>query len=315
MGASTALELSAASNESRSGPKTVLSISKDDLIPKEDRNDSKEDKAYNDFYISLMYYNSHRDELFYVDNADYQTVRSIRFHVAPAVDNRRGLVNVYKNSSLLHPVHYMEYMRDTDTLLLLLSGSKHLVVLTRSGEGRSNDEWREANRLLIKEGYYKICCALSDSRVLFGRPDLDYMELFRVESGPRITHVHRIYLPESYSNFVATGAGETLVAMAYKESVSVNHLCGDHLKEISRIQSSDCCNVLSLGDRLLVSESNASTNSHVIVELVLNGTILERRRELDLTRAHTELECWCAVGNELAIYDSNSQQLVLYSFD
>ena len=140
------------------------------------------------------------------------------------------------------------------------------------------------------------------------------MELFRVESGPRITHVQRIYLPESYSNFVAVAGGETLVAMAYEDSVSVNRLCGDHLKEISRIQSSDC-NVLSLADRLLVSESNASTNSYVIVELVLNGTILERRRELDLTRTHIDLECWCAVDNELAIFDSNSQQLVLYWFD
>ena len=66
---------------------------------------------------------------------------------------------------------------------------------------------------------------------------------------------------------------------------------------------------------LPVSESNASTNSYVIIELVLNGTTLERRRELDLTRTHIDLECWCAVDNELAIYDSNSQQLVLYSFD
>ena len=115
-------------------------------------NDSKEDKVYDDFYIKLMYYNSHRDELFFVDNAKYQTVRSIRVHG----DKRRELVNVYKNSSLLHRVHYMEYMRDSDTLFLLLSGSKHLVVLTRSGEGSSGDEWREADRLLIKEGYYKI---------------------------------------------------------------------------------------------------------------------------------------------------------------
>ena len=296
---------SAASNESRSLLKIVLSISKEDLFPKEDLNDCKEYNVYNvyDDFISLMYYNSHCDELFYLTNADYQTVRSIRLHG----DNRRELVTVYKNSSVLHPVHYMEYMRDSDTLPLLLSESKHLVVLTRSGEGRIGDEWREAERLLIKEGYYEICCALCDSRVLFGRAGLDYMELFRVESDPRITHVQHIYLPESYSNFVAIGAGETLVAMAYKDSVSVNRLCGDHLKEISRIQSSDCCNVLSLADRLLVEESRASTKSHVIVELVLNGTVFERRRELDLTRARIDLECRCAVGNELAIYDGNSQ--------
>ena len=82
-----------------------------------------------------------------------------------------------------------------------------------------------------------IICALSDSRVLIGEYDSTYMELFRVESGPRIARVHRIHVPEQYNWFSATCGSDTLVAMSYDDkSVRVHRLRGDRLEELARIQ-------------------------------------------------------------------------------
>ena len=48
------------------------------------------------------------------------------------------------------------------------------------------------------------------------------MELFRVESGPRIALVHRIHVLEVYHWFSATCGSDTLVAMTYfDQSVGV----------------------------------------------------------------------------------------------
>ena len=309
------MAISAASSESRSRPKIRFSISKYDLIHNEDLDNFNRDKVYERFQIWGMCYISHRDELFYVDYSSQSVVRS--FHVNEKLTG----VDVFENSS---DVICMCYMSDSDSLVLV-SEAKHLVLLTRS----SRNEWQEADRLKIKnkddrfEVIYRtpICYALSDSRVLFGRSGftLKYMELFRVESGSRITFVNRIKLPESYSDFSVSGSGQELVAVSYKDTVRVNRLCGDRLEEISRIQfrfspGTQNVTLLWLADRLIINEYNDSTQSNVLVELEVSGSGLERRRELDLDLARIELFCWCAVGNELAIYDLYFNGLVLYSF-
>ena len=48
-------------------------------------------------FNSGMCYNSHRDELFYLDYGNRCIVHSIHFHG----NNRRKLVNVFKNESLI----------------------------------------------------------------------------------------------------------------------------------------------------------------------------------------------------------------------
>ena len=303
MDASVALEL-----KSRSRPKIVLSISKDDLIHDKDRY-SNFNKNYDRYYISMMCYNSLRDELFFVDYADSSMVRSTRLR-----DDQRETVNVFdfEDGDSYGEVSGFCYISDSDTLVLILE-SNHLVVLTRIEKGRSSDEWQEADDELIGS----ICCAVSDSRMLVGTSNDSYMELFRVESGPRVTLLHRINVPEIYYDFSVSGSGEELVAVLYKNSVCVNRLCHNRLEEISRIQLSSR-NLLWLGDRLLVTEhiDSHDDDSDVVVELEVRGTRLERRRELlDLNYARIYFNCWCAVGNELAIFDDNMQALVLYSFD
>ena len=313
------MALAAASTASFSRPKIVVSISKGKLIHYEDR---YEDKVYDTFYIKAMCYNSVRDELFYVDNVDHCMLRLIHLHR----DRRLELVNVFEVESR---VICVSYMHDSDTLLLVLN-NQYFMVLTRNRLDRNQDEcsdnkyeWQEADRLkiidedihLYSNNYEQpICYIINDSRVLFGRSKFTYMKLFCVESGSHIKFVNLFNMPEIYYNFSVSGSGHELMAVSYKDSMRVNRLCGDHLEEISRIQFSPS-NLMWLADRLLVEEYRSSTKSNVVVELEVIGTRLERHRDLlDLTYARIHLHCWCPVGNELAIFDMNKQDLILYSF-
>ena len=88
-------------------------------------------------------------------------------------------------------------MSDADTLLVfsvelgpLGKRANWLVALSRN-----DSEWRQAQRVQT-DGKGWSSCSLSDSRVLVGQWRSTYMELFRVESGPHIAHVHRIHVPE-----------------------------------------------------------------------------------------------------------------------
>ena len=149
------------------------------------------------------------------------------------------------------------HMSDSDTLLVC-SGEEGpdgnwanwLVALSRNGS-----EWREAQRMQTGgDGW--ICCVLTDSRVLIGN-NSTYMELFRVESGPRVARVHRIHVPEQYDWFSATSGSDTLVAMTFQnpdQSVRVHRLRGDRLEELARIRLECSDRFLWLADRLLVAE-------------------------------------------------------------
>ena len=139
-----------------------------------------------------MSYNSARDELFLADH-DNNVVRAMRVR-----DNGGHLRDVYRAPHDTSPIiRSVCHMSDSDTLLVCSTErgpdgkkAKWLVALSRNGS-----EWREAHRVQT-DGMGWISCALSDSRVLIGDAASTYMELFRVESGPRIARVHRIHVPE-----------------------------------------------------------------------------------------------------------------------
>ena len=183
-----------------------------------------------------------------------------------------------------------------------------LVALSCNGS-----EWREAHRVETGEG--RICCSLSDSRVLIGIYST-YMELFRVKSGPRIARVHRIHVPEEYNWFSATCGIDTIVAMSYKnQSVRVHRLRGDRLEELARIQLKAPNNLLWLADRLLVAEYDNHKKSHyAVIELEVSDTRLERRRELIAISQNINVCRFCAVNDGLAIFDDKSKDILLYSF-
>ena len=182
--------------------------------------------------------------------------------------------------------------------------------------------WNEAHRVQL-DAEQSECCALSDSRALVGGRNSDYLELFRVESGPRIARVHRICVNEKYERFAATSGSDTLVAMSYSDnslrSMRVHRLCGDQMEKLACTQinahSYRQCAILWLADRLLVGEYNEDTRSDFIAEFEVSGRRLERRRELVAASDRVELNSVCAPDNGLAIFDNCMGDLLLYSFD
>ena len=264
----------------------------------------------NDPNIEGMSYNSARDELFLAD-WNNRVVRAMRVR-----DDAGDLRDVYRAPHDTDPyVLSVCHMSDSDTLLVCSNenGAKWLVALSRNGS-----EWREAQRVQT-DGIGDISCALSDSRVLIGyggSPSfLPYMELFRVESGPRIARVHRIHVPEQYHSFSATCGSDTLVAMSYDDrSVRVHRLRGDRLEELAHIQLKSPDRLLWLADRLLVADYDSQKDSHAVIELEVSDTRLQRRRELIATSDNINVQRLCAVNDGVAIFDRNSRDILHYSF-
>ena len=234
-------------------------------------------------------------------------------------DNAVDLLDVYKvsadNENTTPIICSVCHMRDTDTLLVcsvevsMTSSNQWLVALSRNGS-----DWSEAHRVQI-QGTGKLCgsFALSDSRVLVGEYGSMYMELFRVESGPRVAHISRIQLLEHYLDFSATSGSDTLVATCFKTDkwVRVYRLLGDRLEELSRIRfkKKEPYALLWLDDRiLLVATQNADSSTIIALELV--GTQLKRRHKFNPCNVYR----WCAANNGLAIVEFPSQDLLHFSF-
>ena len=283
----------------------------------------------NNPYIAGMSYNSARDELFLVDDKN-KVVRTVRVR-----DNAGDLRDVYRAPQDSLPyIHSVCHMSDSDTLLVC-SGelgpdrnyANWLVALSRNGS-----EWREAQRVQT-DGMGQISCALSDSRVLIGDWEstmYEYMELFRVESGPRIARVHRIHMPEECYTFSATCGSDTLVAMTfskypdtvggsfgksvYRNTVRVHRLHGDRLEELARIQLKWPHRLLWLADRLLVADFDREKQSHAVIELEVIDMRLERCRELIATSEKIDVHRFCEVNDGLAILNWNSRDILHYSF-
>ena len=247
--------------------------------------------AKNDPDIWGMSYNSARDELFFAD-----------WYNRLVFDNSGDLRDVYKGTA--HDksqfVYSVCHMSDSDTMLVCSGeniGNKWLVALSRNGS-----EWREAHRVQTDGSGYISSAALSDSRVLIGEWSSTYMELFRVESGPRIARVHRIHVPQMYFWFSAMCNSDTLVAMAFQDkSVRVHRLRGDRLEKLALIQLKQPSLLQWLADRLLVADFDREKRLHAVIELEVSDTRLERRRELIATSKNIHVRSWCAVDDGLAI--------------
>ena len=265
-----------------------------------------------------MSYNSARDELFLADYAN-NVVRAMRVR-----DNAGDLRDVYRGPhDAFSQIWSVCHMSDSDTLLVCssehlldLKVANWLVALSRNGS-----EWRAAQRVQI-DGMGEISCALSDSRVLIGQYNNTNMDLFRVESGPRIASLHRIHVPERYEWFSAMCGSDTLVAMSYPmrlnsdnyKYVRVHRLRGDRLEEIARIQLRMPDSLLWLADRLLVADYDGKKQSDAVLEFEVSDTRLERRRELMTTSENILVCSLCAVNDGLAILDRNSTDILHYSF-
>ena len=268
----------------------------------------------NDPEILGISYNSANDELFLADCMN-KVVRAM-----PLRNNAGDLREVYTAPHDMSPdLSSVCHVSDSDTLLVCSSESvldqksvNWLAALSRNGS-----LWRETHRVQTEGKCWNImiCCALSDSRVLIGMWDSTYMELFRLESGPRIARLHCIYVPEKYNWFSATCSSDTLVAMSYEDqSVHVHRLVGDKLEELTSTLMNNPYKLLWLADRLIVPELEEHNESHTVSMLQMSGTGLERLRKLISTSENILGESWCVVNDGFAIFDLNSKDILLYSF-
>ena len=240
------------SRESRESRLKLMSrIPRDNLL--RDDEDDRDER----FTISMMTYNSVDEELFFVNGLDDSLV-STGLHIGDPSD-------VYNDLTVFSMCH----VSDPNTLLVCsnANGFSWILALVR-GHECDWPAWHEVHRMQTDKKA-SICCTLSDSRVLVGKRDSAYMELFRVNSGPRIAFVHRIHVYDKYMSFSATNGSDTLVAMSYSDqSVHVHRLCGYLLEELSRVQLEQSFEyeLLWLGDRLAVVEFNKDTRSHLVTE-------------------------------------------------
>ena len=259
-----------------------------------------------------MSYNSGRDELFLADGNN-KVVRAMRLR-----DNAGDLHEVYRpphDTSTFLLLKSVCHMSDSDTLLMC-SGEEGLNRSWLVALSRNSSEWREAQRVQT-DGEEWISCALSDSQVLIGVFRSRYMELFYVDSGPRIASLHLIHVPERYDWFSATCGSDTPVAMSYSYSnhlVRVHWLRGDRLEELARIQLKRPDRLLWLADRLLVADFDENNKSHAVIELEVSDTRFKRRRELIATSENIRVRSLCAVNDGLAIFDYNTDNILHYSF-
>ena len=257
--------------------------------------------------ISGMSYNSARDELFLADNVN-EVVHSMRVR-----DNAGDLCDVYTTPLVYSVCH----MSDSDTLLVCSGNegpdrnwAKWLVALRRNGSS-----WRVVQRVQTDISGH-LSFPLSGSRLLIGEPVSKRMELFRVESGPRISRVHCIHVPEEYAYFSATCDSDTRVAMTYSSpdnSVRVHRLLDDRLEEIARIGLKEPWSLLWLADRLVVADFDNDKKSHALIELKVSDTRLERRCELFPSSENIYVHKLCAVNDGLAMFNSNSKDILLIS--
>lgn len=259
-----------------------------------------------------MSYNATNDELFLADRNN-KVVRAVRLS-----DNPSDLHDVHRVPS--GTVTSVCHMSVSDTLLVCTSeqNKRWLVALSRSGSW-----WREAQRVEIETEVTEpmISCALNDSRVLVGQYSAKYLELFRIENGPRIAHVQHIALSEEYTYFFAKETYESgvLVAMSYshKNEVRVHRLSGDTLEEIARTRVKNPRELEWLSDRVIATELHQEVppnGANSVTELEVVDTQLDRSSQLFAPDEGFYVQRWCALNDGLAITNEYTKDILIYKF-
>lgn len=72
--------------------------------------------------------------------------------------------------------------------------------------------------------------------------------------------------------------------------------------------------LLWLSARLFVIEVHTDRDLGAVVELEVSGTRLERRRTLIATDERIDVRSWCAVDDQIAVFDFNSRAILKCKF-
>lgn len=116
---------------------------------------------------------------------------------------------------------------------------------------------------------------------------------------------HRNWVVQVFS---ATCSTETLVATSVSNYVHVHRLKENRLELREKIRLNDPYYLLYVLDRLLATEWDNGTDS--VTEVSLR---LERHRQLISPSERIRVLSWCALNDGIAIFDSTSRDMLLYS--
>lgn len=200
------------------------------------------------------------------------------------------------------------YLTEAHTLLVGDTSSLRSLLVKQ----RKANTWRESVTVPM-EWPPDILCALGGARVLCGSGYSKHMTLYQVETGGNIKMLHKVRVDEEFASFAATTRGtDTLVAMSLTNSVRLHRLIYHQLKELSRIALNEPSLLLWTGETLLAAVRKESISAHSVLTLELKNNQLTRRRQLQTEPERISINCWCLMGDQLALFDDHSLRILVY---
>lgn len=280
-----------------------------------------------DFPPALCY-DAATDELF-VAAPPNRTVHVL----SPATADSR-LRPVYKAPAPAEPSSVC-LVRHTGTLVIAYLPNENrrgilqfsLVALSRNAQLK----WQQQSELdvNVNMGDYvcwgsTLCeCDSSGSAVLFGAHWSKQLVVVKLSPAHRLTQLRELQTPEAYLNVSAAVVNaRTIVALSLRTHVvTINRLLDDRLEEISQMGIDLLWGVvLWSGEHLLLAEWTGDAEGRCtrfiksprIVELGASRTPLARASEL-LRDEEVYLTTWCAGGERVFVWDTKSNNILVYS--
>ena len=221
---------------------------------------------------------------------------------------------VYESIALRH-VHHVAYDAHTDTLLLLMRtpNAEYLQLVSLPRNAR---EWVEVQRLDTAPRGFNFHMALCDSRVLLIGGIEDTLSVFNVSASHILHDAGRLHLQSRAYGLACSGrGGDTLVALSYRSSVSLQRLASLplRLEQLASAYFTHPQDLLFRGDLLLVAPWNSITRTDVIASLRVSGNAFTEQRVLLDAQAGVIYFQWAIAGDRLVLSNWNDDLLV-YNF-
>lgn len=214
----------------------------------------------------------------------------------------------------------------TDTLLIAkwvagVDGGMYWLLSLRSGQ----HEWSEVHRVQTSttrtsSPSWAGLSLLCNSHVFFGSGERrDRLREFEVNAEHSLRSLGTIQLANEFREFACTRDGnDTLVALShFDRTVSLHRLVALRLEPLAVIELVDPSKLLFRDNLLLIADWNEVIEKHAIVSFVATGGRFTRTYKRHLLEANVgvEVEAWGLAGDQLVVWDWNSEDLVVYAFE
>ena len=188
--------------------------------------------------------------------------------------------------------------------------------------GRCNNGWVEVQRLPIElptDSYGGSGISVIDSRILLGHCEDDKLYAIDVNADHSLHSVGTIFLERKFRAFACTRTGtDTLVAVLHIDPASLFLYRLTQL-QLSKLDAFDLIDsdaqLLFRNDVLLATVENDDTVCSEIVELRVSFQKFSRVRKILNSNADIQFDYWCLSGQRLAVWDSHSDDILLYAFE